>query len=345
MALFPGDPFPSIRAPGNSNPNYVLDSAAGRYLVVALLSGTGQARFKAVQSLIKAARRHFDDDKISFFGVVDHDAVWRPQAQDSLPGVRWLFDQGDIRDQLGGRDAPAWIVVDPAMRVLARARADQGEALLATLGSLPDVDHHGGGPVSAPVLSLPRIFEPEFCTALIAHYEKVGGQSSGFMREIDGMTRLMHDRGHKRRKDVILDPGPMTQAVQARIAIRLAPQIAKAFQFKATRIERYLVAAYDADDGGVFRPHRDNTTRATAHRRFAVSINLNADFDGGDLRFPEFGSRTYRPSVGGAVVFSCSLLHEATVVTRGRRYAFLPFLYDDAAAAIRAENIQYLATE
>src|SRR5690606_16138476 len=92
-------------------------------------------------------------------------------------------------------------------------------------------------------------------------------------------------------------------------------------------------------EGGYFRPHRDNRSFGTAHRRFAVSINLNAgDFDGGDLRFPEFGGRTYRPPTGGAVVFCCSLLHEATPVTRGRRYAFLPFLYDEAAEAIRNLN-------
>ena len=39
--------------------------------------------------------------------------------------------------------------------------------------------------------------------------------------------------------------------------------------------------------------------------------------------------RTYRPPTGGAVVFCCSLQHEATPVTRGRRYAFLPFLYGE----------------
>ena len=50
-----------------------------------------------------------------------------------------------------------------------------------------------------------------------------------------------------------------------------------------------------------------------------MTINLNADdYEGGDLRFPEFGPRTYRAPTGGAVVFSCSLLHEATPVTRGR---------------------------
>jgi predicted 2-oxoglutarate/Fe(II)-dependent dioxygenase YbiX len=37
-------------------------------------------------------------------------------------------------------------------------------------------------------------------------------------------------------------------------------------------------------------------------------------------------------------VFSCSLLHAVSRVTRGRRYAFLPFLYDEAAAAVRDAN-------
>jgi predicted 2-oxoglutarate/Fe(II)-dependent dioxygenase YbiX len=57
---------------------------------------------------------------------------------------------------------------------------------------------------------------------------------------------------------------------------------------------------------------------------------------------PEYGSRTYRAPTGGAVVFSCSLLHEATAVTRGRRFAFLPFLYDDEAAKVRAQNSTFL---
>ena len=48
---------------------------------------------------------------------------------------------------------------------------------------------------------------------------------------------------------------------------------------------------------------------------------------------------------GAAVVFSCSLLHAVSTVTDGRRYAFLPFLYDDAAAKVRAENLKFLTGE
>ena len=43
------------------------------------------------------------------------------------------------------------------------------------------------------------------------------------------------------------------------------------------------------------------------------------------------------------MVFSCSLLHWVSQVTRGQRFAFLPFLYDDAAAILREKNNVHLA--
>jgi hypothetical protein len=70
---------------------------------------------------------------------------------------------------------------------------------------------------------------------------------------------------------------------------RLVPEIGKAFQFRVTRIERYIVACYDAAEGGHFRAHRDNTIKGTAHRRFAVTVNLYDGCDGGELWFPEVG--------------------------------------------------------
>lgn len=164
------------------------------------------------------------------------------------------------------------------------------------------------------------------------------------MREIDGKTVLVADPQHKRRRDCSIEEPALQQQAMARIERRLVPAIRRAFQFEPTRIERHIVACYEAE-AGHFRPHRDNTTKGTAHRRFAVTINLNGDYDGGDLRFPEFGARIYRAPPGGAVVFSCSLLHEATPVTRGRRFAYLPFLYDDAAARQRESNNAFLSDE
>ena len=58
--------------------------------------------------------------------------------------------------------------------------------------------------------------------------------------------------------------------------------------------------------------------------------------------WPGFAAEAPRPGIGEACVFSCSLLHEATPVTAGVRYVFLPFLYDDAAAEIRQGSEQFL---
>ena len=73
-----------------------------------------------------------------------------------------------------------------------------------------------------------------------------------------------------------------------------------------TRIERYIVACYDGASGGHFKAHRDNTTPATAHRRFAVTVNLNDAFEGGGTHFPRWDvtvGGSGRVDVGSVVVY------------------------------------------
>ena len=336
-----GDPAPTFAIPGVSNPRYAFDTAAGRYLLVALVPA-GPAVAAAGRTL-EAAGTAFNDVHASAFIVVVGDDPEREDRQDMLPGRRFLFDaSGAVAALYDAADSERWVLIDPALHVMATVGPEQAAALAARVGALPPPARHGGAEGHAPVLIAPRIFEPPFCERLVALYRETGGAPSGFMREIDGVTTLMMNDRHKRRSDVMVADEAIRRQLMARLLRRLIPQIEKAFHFRPTRIERYLVARYDAETGGFFRPHRDNTTKGTAHRRFAVSINLNADYDGGDLRFPEFGDRTYRPPPGGACVFSCSILHEATPVTRGERFAFLPFLYDEAAAKVREENLKYL---
>lgn len=181
---------------------------------------------------------------------------------------------------------------------------------------------------------VPDIFEPALCHRLIA--------CSGFMREVDGLTVGLVDHSHKRRRDCLIEDEGLRRATMQRIHERLVPQIERAFQFRATRMERYIVSCYDASERGMFRAHRDNTTRGTAHRRFALSLFLNDGYEGGQLVFPEYGSALYSAPAGGGVVFSCSILHEALPVTAGRRCMFLPFLYDEAARRVRSANAAFL---
>ncbi|MFC5345173.1 2OG-Fe(II) oxygenase [Brevundimonas staleyi] len=340
MALLPGDPVPKFTLPGTAVPRFTFDSAAGRYLVVAFVRADGA---EAAADVIRARPRTFDDVQASAFIVVVGEDRERARRCDVIPGLRFLFDAEGEAAGLYGAETDCWLLIDPALHLLAMERSDQAERMADQVAGLAPPSSHGGFEGQAPVLMTPRIFEPEFCKALIEAYRRQGGQPSGVMRQFGEETRLVMSPDFKRRSDVILEDGDLRKGLVARLARRLTPQIEKAFAFAPTRIERYLVARYDAETGGFFRPHRDNTTVATRHRRFAVSINLNEDYDGGDLRFPEFGMRTYRPPPGGACVFSCSILHEATAVTRGERFAFLPFVHDEAAEKVRRENEGALA--
>ena len=79
-----------------------------------------------------------------------------------------------------------------------------------------------------------------------------------------------------------------------------------------------LVAGYEA--GGFINPHRDNSIPTNARRRFTMTVNLNAgEYDGGELRFREYGEQLYAVERGTAIVWSASLLHEVLPVTQGRR--------------------------
>lgn len=357
VALTKGDPAPWFKQRSTTNPRYAFDTAAGRYIVLCFFATAADEAGRAAIAAAHARRDLFDDARASFFGVTV-DPADEARVREAIPGLRYFLDfDGSVSRRYGaqpldaGTAAPAaarrfWMLLDPTLRVMEVAPfapvGSERAAFFAMLERLPPPERFRGIEVQAPILVLPDVFEPEFCRKLVGLYEAHGGEDSGFMREVDGKTVKMHDTEHKRRKDFVIGDPAVIAETQRRVRRRIVPEILKAHQFQVTRMERYIVACYAAEDGGHFRAHRDNTTKGTAHRRFAVTINLNDEFEGGELSFPEYGPKSFKPPPGGAVVFSCSLLHAASRVTRGTRYAFLPFLYDDAAAKIREANNPFL---
>ncbi len=352
--LLPGDPAPSFYQRTPSNPRYAFDSAAGRYLVLCFFGSASDGQSQATLAAAFARSDLFNDQHASFFGVSnDPDDETGQRVANKMPGFRFFWDfDFSVAKLYGARPTETaanadvtqrlWVILDPTLRVIAaipfRPNGSDAAQVLELVANLPPPDRFAGIELQAPVLLLPRVFEPDLCQHLISLYETYGGYESGFMREIGGRTVGVSDPRHKRRKDYNIEDSALISALKARFMRRIVPEIAKIHQFKVTRMERYIVACYAAEDGGHFAAHRDNTTSGTAHRRFAVSVNLNDDFDGGEVSFPEYGPRSFKAPPGGAVVFSCSLLHKVSRVTRGRRYAFLPFLYDEQAAKIRECN-------
>ncbi|MEZ5844094.1 MAG: 2OG-Fe(II) oxygenase [Hyphomicrobiaceae bacterium] len=361
--LTPGDPAPWFHQRSFANPRYAFDTAGGRYVLLCLFGSAADGHAKAAIQAMRSRPAFFDDTNACFFGVsCDAGDERETRVADRYPGYRYFWDfDGKVSRLYGAlpreeaeqgaqvQVRQLWVMLDPTLRVIASVpfAADRSDiaAILALIDALPPASRSAGFEVQAPILVLPNVFEPALCERLIGLYEANGGEESGFMREVDGRTVQAHDHGHKRRRDFNIEDAALISELQGRFVRRVVPMIRRAHQFEVTRMERYIVSCYAAEDGGHFRAHRDNTTKGTAHRRFAVSVNLNADFDGGEVSFPEYGPRSFKAPIGGAVVFSCSLLHAVSKVTRGRRFAFLPFLYDDAAAKLREANAGFIEAD
>lgn len=352
-----GDAAPWFVAPTSFNPRFVSSTLAGRFVLLSFIGAGALEESRTYMKALAGADIDLPLKKLVNFGVTTKKQDWTdPLVQEAFPSRRVFHDPDlEIMKRFGltkGADEDGslrfrgrWFLLDPTLRVYESGALAETEKLISTLHNLPDPEMHTGvaGYGFAPILVIPRVLPTEICREFIKAYELGQPQVSGFMRQEGGKTVKKFDDNFKRRQDVNIENTPLRTVLNQAIMRRVAPEIHRCFQFNVTQIERYIVARYDAEEGGFFKGHRDNTTMGTAHRAFAVTINLNAeDYDGGTLRFPEFGQREYKAPTGGAVVFSCSMLHEACPVTKGTRYATLPFLYDDTGRDLRNRNLQFL---
>ena len=257
----------------------------------------------------------------------------------SVAGNRALVDArhlpfailADPRNEVLGRFADMVAVLDRNQRVAGLfAGSDDIAAALDLCRRLNDEDGAAPALPHAPVLQVPGIFEPELCLRLIDYWRQGDKRANEVTRGTPGQVdyAARSDGVVKRRTDVLIpeDSNPTNLIIRDRLLARLVPEVFKAFQFRVRSYEIARIGCYDAGDGGWFRPHRDDAGDPAKPRRFALSVNLNDDFDGGGLCFPEYGRRFYRPPAGGGVAFSCNLLHEAQPVTRGRRFGLFTFL-------------------
>ncbi|PWC30369.1 2OG-Fe(II) oxygenase family protein [Teichococcus aestuarii] len=317
--LLPGDLLPPIALPDAAGEAVDLFHQSLAGLSCVLVLGRPPARPEAAQARAAAL-----DARLFLVAPQRPDGAAR---REDAP--RRLFDPERRLFNAFGLPEGGVAVISPRGR-LAFLQAGEGalEAALEALprpAAAPPVIRRGG----APVLLVPGVLEPALIAALLAHWEK-GEKSHDRVASTTGQGAAA---GIKRRTDVWLDDRALYATFRQRLERRVLPELWRAFRFRAASFEAPRLGCYDAANAGGFGAHRDNRTPFTAHRRFAMSLNLNSgEYQGGALRFPEFGPDLYEPEAGGAALFCCDLLHEAQPVTQGRRFALFTFLTDAAGA-------------
>ena len=336
-----GDHSPMFNCNDTDGKMFELYTAVTGKPIVLIFCGDTDLKDLAESTLSKT---FFDQDQVQVATFLCGEA---PQVQAQKLAADWPFQtMVDIDSEitsgfahLSGVSAPAIYVLDPNQRVVGiTSVVDAGNDLEAWLDHCIREASYSVPlePVSriAPVLMVPSVLEPEDCYWLIGLWrdgEKHAGQVSlgSEAKEREGVLQNM-----KRREDYIVKDADVEQRILNRVMPRLVPEIKKILHFHKWEMEALRIGCYKAADRGFFNVHRDNCNPSVANRKFAITINLNTgDYEGGDLRFPEYGKELFQPPSGGAIVFSCSMLHEVLPVTAGERYTLLTFLKEPASMA------------
>lgn len=359
-----GDPAPWFSLPSTNNALFHFSTVAGRRNILFFFASIAFEQTQVILKNFQQLSEEFQNLQVNLFGV-SVDPIDKEQNRPTTVAPSFIFfwdlektisqQYGVCREVeengvAGVQYAPQTFVLNENLQIInifpMGDPHQHAQQVCDFVKSLPTFEEARPAARHAPVLVIPNVLDKAACRFLIDTYKTHGGSPSGFMRQVGGKTVGLFDDNFKKRRDFFIEEPQLQRQLNAIILRRVKPEVEKAFQFTITRFERYLVGCYDAQSGGFFRPHRDNTSKGTMHRRFAMTLNLNVgEYTGGFLRFPEYAPHGYKGDSGTAIIFSCSLLHEATPVINGERFALLSFFYGNEDAQVREANRKYLANE
>ena len=323
------------------------DYLAGRPLILvfapAAIDASSEAELKAFAD--RADRLRELGARLALLSLeADNDTLRALKQRLSFPGPAISDPTGRIfalyglvkGDDIPGKTGLRTVVVSPQRRIagvfdapaMTEHAARCAEALLrASAVEENFIANH------APILIIPNLFAKRECDDLVAYYEREShivdfDRNNPAMATQDTKTPIW-EHNRQDRVDLVIKHPVTVNALNQRIFQVVAPLVKKAFGYQADKRESINIARYEGPRSGMAMGHRDNLHEGFRHRRFALTVALNNDFEGGEIVFREFSNHPYRVAAGTATVFSSSLLHEVLETTRGRRYVMISHLYSE----------------
>jgi len=340
--LEPGDCIPLFIAPDSSGKSRAVELHGGKVCLIAFLparqAGYTDPFFRALhQQLQQLDQKDFWQIFI-LDGTAEELAALREEIR--VPHQLWADPDRAIARSFGlAENIPAAYVVSPNLRIEQRHAAMAPSALAEASAAACKVamERYSGKHAqprviteTAPVLIVPDVFSPEFC-AKCMHAFRTGKTFDGTVGAED---KRAYRPDSKVRTDYIVG-GQLLEEIDDRLSRSFYPEVKKVFGFEVTNRELYKIGLYSGEKKGFFRAHRDNFEAPLGYRRVATTIHLNDAYEGGGVRFPEYGGDVYRPKAGSAIAFSCGTLHEAMPVTAGERMVVVGFFHGAEDEAYR----------
>ena len=217
-------------------------------------------------------------------------------------------------------------VTDANLKVVDFVDAQTLEELEAEVAQIKVVPRN----LPAPVLVIPDAIDEALAEDLIHYLD--GREDHGFVADGD----------FKRRLHIHPDED-LEHRLDDKLCKSVLPEIEKVFYSEISHRETYKICRYDGSNSGKFGKHRD-TIAPHLHRRYAITLALNDDYEGGGIAFPEYNSEVLSIPKYGAVVFPGSLFHQVNNISSGSRYVIISFFFGEAEAAVKEDSERYRFT-
>lgn len=248
-------------------------------------------------------------------------------VSDAPAAVRYsdfFFDAEVFRLFADGGRAITAVLLDRNLKICFSIAGDSWAEIVESIPAADQLPLRSSPP---PVLLVPDVISDSLARRLIAYLDENGPQASRDSSDYKSRSHIHPDRELERELD-------------DKLSKSLLPEIEKVFYSAISHRETYKICCYAADDNGSFGKHRD-TIDPHLHRRYALTLALNDEFEGGGICFPEYTDELLEIPKGWAVVFPGSLFHRVNAIGVGRRYVLVSFFFTEAEAVRKADSERY----
>ena len=163
--------------------------------------------------------------------------------------------------------------------------------------------------INVPCLMIENVLDDKLLKRVLDYYN-------------NSTNHEVHNSCNKNRLHVHPDL-ELEKMIDNKLSRSLFPEIKKVFYFDVEYRELYKICSYNSETNGRFAAHRD-TPYPYQHRKFALSLILNDDYEGGELYLPEYDI-SLKPKANTAIVFPGICSHQVLPITKGSRKTIITF--------------------
>ena len=205
------------------------------------------------------------------------------------------------------KDQPQVYITSPNRRIISVMDSDELREMKEF-----NIENYLPKQVHIPYLLIENALDNHLLKKVIDFYNQ---------KKVEGKL-IAHKHSTKDRLHVHPD-AELEKELDHKISRSVLPELRKVFYFDAQYRELYKICSYDAETSGRFHPHRD-TPAPYQHRKYALSLFLNDDYEGGEFVLPEYGLKV-KPKANTAFIFPGISTHQVLPVTKGSRMTIISF--------------------